>query len=164
MGSGLTDFGSNPKGVANNLFVFFIYKLIKKCMNNMLNKVQLEKTDTCLTYVLKRLGEEPNLCTYENFHEYFNQHVFSRLKDSIKIGDILLWDKDVKWEWLPWSIDEKGVRWKNVAVKFHFGIYEGEGTFSDTTRLVRIPHPSIRLRSIKDVKRNPDWILRKMEG
>lgn len=123
-----------------------------------LQKVVLEKTDTCLTYALKRVGIDHNLCTYETFHDHFDQYVFK--KRTLKKGDILLWDKDVKWEWIPWKITEEGViSWKHVPVGFHFAIYEGDGYFSDCTRLVRPPHPSLRFREIKDLKRNPDWVL-----
>jgi hypothetical protein len=125
-----------------------------------LEKVTLSKTDTCLTYVLKRMGHDPNFCTYETYHEYFNQFPFSRKVNSIKVGDILLWDKDVKWDWLPWQIDDKGIEWKSIPVGFHFGIYEGDDYFTDCTRLVRTPHPSLRFRKLKDLKKNPDWILR----
>lgn len=124
-------------------------------------KVTLEKTDTCLTYVLKRMNCPGDFCTYDNYHEYFNQYSYSRKRGSLKVGDILLWDKDTKWEWLPWSIDDDGkIEWKNVPTGFHFGIYEGEGCFSDCTRLVRTPHPSLRFRKVKHLKKNPDWILR----
>jgi hypothetical protein len=123
-----------------------------------LHGVTLTKTETCLTYVLKRLGLDPNFCTYESFHDHFDQYTFKRRK--LQIGDILLWDKDVKWEWLAWKISDDGnVSWKNVPVGFHFGIYEGDGCFTDCTRLVRMPHPSLRRREIKDLKKNPDSIL-----
>lgn len=125
-----------------------------------LKKVTLEKTDTCFTYVLKRMGKPFDMCTYETFHEHFSQYPFRRKIESIKIGDIFLWDKDIEYVWLPWQIDERGVEFKSVAVGFHFGIYEGDGYFSDCTRLVRTPHPSLRFRKLTDLKKNPDWILR----
>jgi hypothetical protein len=124
-----------------------------------LQKVTLEKSDTCLTYVLKRLGLESNLCSYENLHKNFEQVIFKGRK--LKTGDILLWDKTIEWEWLPWKIDDGGIiSWKSVPVGFHFGIVEDDTSkFSDCTRLVRPPHPTIRLREIKDLRNNPDWIL-----
>jgi hypothetical protein len=125
-----------------------------------LKKVTLEKTDTCLTYVLKRMGQNFDLCTYDTFHENFNQYSFRRKINSIKVGDILLWDKDIEYVWLPWQIDERGIEHKAVPVGFHFGIYEGDGYFSDCTRLMRAPHPSLRFRKLTDLKKNPDWILR----
>lgn len=130
-------------------------------MSNELKPVRLSKTDTCLTYVLKRSGLNPDFCSYDTFHEYFNQHTFSRFQKKLKIGDILLWDKTSKWEWLPWSINENGIiEWKNVPVSFHFAIYEGDGKFSDCTRLVTPPHPTLRMRSMIDLQKNPDYVLR----
>ena len=127
----------------------------------ILQPVRLSKTDTCLTYILKRLGLNENYCTYETFHEHFNQFTFSRFQKKLKIGDILLWDKSSNWEWLPWSINGGGtIEWKNIPVGFHFAIYEGEGLFSDCSRLITPPHPTLRIRKIMDLQKNPDFVLR----
>lgn len=128
-------------------------------MSVQLQKVGLVKTETCLTYVLKRLGLPEDMCTFENYSDYFDQYHFSRVK-KLKRGDIILWDKDTTWKWLPWVIDENGVRWKNVPVHFHFGIMEDSDSFTDCTRLVQPPHPSLRYRKIADLQRRPDWVLR----
>ena len=129
-------------------------------MTKELKPVRLTKTETCLTYVLKRIGLEPHFCTYETFHEHFNQFTFSRYQKKLKIGDVLLWDKTSKWEWLPWSINGNGIiEWKSVPVNFHFAIVEGDGKFSDCTRLVAPPHPTLRLRQMKDLQKNPDFVL-----
>ena len=81
--------------------------------------------------------------------------------DKLKVGDVLLWDKTSTWEWLPWSINGNGIiEWKNVPVSFHFAIYEGSGKFSDCTRLVTPPHPTLRLRTMTDLQKNPDFVLR----
>jgi len=126
-----------------------------------LKPVRLTKTETCLTYVLRRMGLEPDFCTYETFHEHFNQFTFSRYQKKIKVGDILLWDKTSTWEWLPWTINDNGIiEWKNIPVGFHFAIYEGDGMFSDCTRLVTPPHPTLRLRTMTDLQKNPDFVLR----
>jgi hypothetical protein len=125
-----------------------------------LNQVILDKTDTCLTYVLKRKGLNPKLCTYETFHEYFNQYPYSRYKKKMKIGDVVLWDKNIKWEWLPWSINnDTEITWKNIPVGFHFAIYEGDEMFTDCSRTIVPPHPTLRLRKIKELQKNPDWVL-----
>ena len=49
-----------------------------------IHKVNLSKTDTCLTYVLKRIGLDTNLCTYENFNEFFHNHSRMNYLKSIK--------------------------------------------------------------------------------
>lgn len=123
--------------------------------------ITLNKTETCLTYVLRRLGVNGDACTYETFHEHFDQYTFSRHQKNIKVGDVLMWDKTASWEWLPWSINGGGiVEWKNIPIGFHFAIYEGNDKFSDCTRLVTPPHPTLRLRLMKDLQKNPDFILK----
>lgn len=125
-----------------------------------MKEVRLKKTDTCLTYVLRRLGLDPNLCTYQTYHEHFDVYKFTRSKNKLKKGDIFLWDKDKEFDWLPWSIDKGGkILWKQIPIKFHFAIYEGDGVFSDCTRWVRPPHPTIRIRELRDIHKNPDWVL-----
>ena len=126
-----------------------------------LKAVRLTKTDTCLTYILKRLGLGENYCTYETYHEFFNQYNFYKVYKKLEKGDVFLWDKGMTWKWLAWAIDEAGtVEWKNIPVEFHFGIYEGNGQFSDCTRLVTPPHPTLRFRKIIDLQKNPDYVLR----
>ena len=70
----------------------------------ILKDVTLSKTDTCLTFVLKRLGLPKDLCTYLTFHEHFHQYPFVRYKDKLQIGDLIMWDKDIKWESMAVSI------------------------------------------------------------
>ena len=89
--------------------------------------VNLEKTDTCLTYALKRAGLSPDLCSYDTMHEHFNLQAWSRYKNKLKVGDIVLWE----------------------------GIY----MFSDCSRTVVPPHSYHRLGNMKDLHKNPDWVL-----
>lgn len=127
-----------------------------------LQKVTLDKTDTCLTYVLKRIGLDSNLCTYENFNEYFHQITWRSKKKNLSVGAILLWDKDVKWKWMPTHISKEGqIKSKLIPTGFHYAVYEGDNLISDCTRLHSIapPSPTIRMRELTDVKSNPDWIL-----
>jgi hypothetical protein len=125
-----------------------------------LKDVTLSKNDTCLTYVLKRLGLSKDFCSYITFHEHFHQYPYSRYKDKLEVGDLLLWDKDVKWEWMPITIKNGNIMWDNVPRAFHFGIHEGNGIFTDCTRLVIPPHPTLRMRTITSLQKTPDWILR----
>ena len=61
----------------------------------------------------------------------------------------------------PWTINDNGIiEWKNIPVGFHFAIYEGDGMFSDCTRLVKPPHPTLRIRTMTDLQKNPDFVLR----
>jgi hypothetical protein len=127
-----------------------------------IHKVNLSKTDTCLTYVLKRIGLDPNLCTYEDFNEFFHQITWKSKKKELQIGNILLWDNEVKWKWIPTSISKDGqIKSKLTPTGFHFAVYEGDNLISDCTRLHSIspPSPSLRIRDLNEIKSNPDWIL-----
>jgi hypothetical protein len=128
--------------------------------NIQLFDLSLNKGDTCLTYVLKRLGLEEDLCSYETLHDHFDQFQFSRYKKKLSVGDILLWDRDIKWEWMPWIIKDKNIIWKNIPLGVHFGIMEDDDLFSDCTRLIKPPHPSLRIRRLNEVHKNPDWVLK----
>lgn len=125
-----------------------------------LKDVTLTKSDTCLTFVLKRLGQPKDLCSYITFHEHFQQYSFVRYKDKLEVGDLLLWDKDIKWESMAVTIKDGSIIWDNVPRGFHFAIYEGNGMFTDCTRLVVPPHPTLRMRDITSLQKSPDWILR----
>jgi len=127
-----------------------------------IHKVVLDKTDTCLTYALKRIGLDPHLCTYENFNEYFHQMPWKSKKKDLLLGSLLLWDKEIKWKWMPVSISKDGlIKSKSIPTGFHFAVYEGNNLISDCTRLHSIspPSPTIRMRDMVDFKSNPDWIL-----
>jgi hypothetical protein len=127
-----------------------------------IQKVTLNKTDTCLTYSLKRIGLDPHLCTYENFNEFFHQIPWKAKRKELVKGCILLWDKDVTWKWMPVSISKDCIiKSKSIPTGFHFAVYEGDNIISDCNRLQSIapPSPSLRIRELSDVKKNPDWIL-----
>lgn len=125
-----------------------------------LKDVTLTKTDTCLTFVLKRLGLQKDLCSYITFHEYFQQYPYVRHKNKLQVGDLLMWDKDISWEWMAITIKDSTITWENVPKGFHFAIYEGNGMFTDCTRLVIPPHPTLRMRDIASLQKTPDWVLR----
>ena len=103
---------------------------------------------------------DENLCSYETLHDHFDQFQYSRYKKKLSVGDILLWDRDIKWEWMPWSIKDKNITWKNIPLGVHFGIMEDDETFSDCTRLIHPPHPTLRIRKLNEVHKNPDWVLK----
>jgi hypothetical protein len=127
-----------------------------------LHKVTLEKTDTCLTYALKRIGLKPDLCVYESINEHFHQIPWKARKKELTIGTILLWDTNLKWRWLPVSITKDGhIKNKLIHTGVHFAVYEGDGLISDCTRLhsPSPPSPSLRLRELSDMKSTPDWLL-----
>ena len=127
-------------------------------MKTELRNLQITKNDTCLTYVLKRLGYDFDFCNFMMLREKFD---FMHYYDwSLSTGDILFWDKKLEFDWMPTEIISGSLVWHKIPVKFHFGIYEGSGMFSDCTRLAHNPHPSLRMRNINTLDEQPDWILR----
>lgn len=127
-----------------------------------IQKVTIDKTDTCLTYALKRIGLDPKLCNYENFNEFFHQLPWKSKRKDLTPGTLLLWDKNIKWKWMPVSITKDGIiKSKSIPTEFHFAVYEGDNLVSDCTRLHSNTStcPNIRMRELSDFKNNPDWIL-----
>lgn len=126
-------------------------------------EVNIKKTDTCLTYVLRRIGADKLIdkITYDNLHEHFDFKSFERSsQEKLKLGQIFLWDRTMELVDLPWSIDQNGtILWHKVGVGYHFAVYEGNDMFSDCSRLERNPHPSLRMRRFSDLKKMPDHIL-----
>jgi hypothetical protein len=133
-------------------------------MNNeekkVLQDVHISKNDTCLTYVLKRLGLPTDFCTYITLHDKFSYYPFTAFEKKLQVGDVLIWDKDVEWDWMPTKIIGSKLIWENIPVKFHSAIFEGDNTFTDCTRLIHTPHPSLRMRMLSSIQKKPDWVLR----
>lgn len=125
-----------------------------------LRNVSLEKTDTCITYCLKRLGYVEHNLSYQTMKDHFDYKLF-RDYGKLNVGDILLWDKNIHWEWIPWQITELGIVNKHIPIGFHFAIFEGSGLISDVTRRTGTPphFPFLRMRNATDIKRTPDWVL-----
>jgi len=132
-----------------------------------LNKVILLKTDTCLTYALRRIGKDElvNKVNYENVHDYFESFQFTdRKRLNLKVCDILLWQRDAKYIDMPWEISIDGkILWHRKIMGSHVAVYEGDGIISDNTRLINPPHPSIRVRKLEQLNKMPDYILRFVE-
>lgn len=129
-----------------------------------LHKVILFKTDTCLTYALRRIGklELVNEVNYENIHDHFLSFQFTeKLKNKLQVGDMLLWQRDVKYVDMPWEIDIEGkILWHRKITGSHVAVYEGNGIISDNTRLIYPPHPNLRVRKLEQLNKMPDYVLR----
>jgi hypothetical protein len=129
-----------------------------------LHKVILLKTDTCLTYSLRRIGKSEliNNVNYENIHDYFISFQFTeKMKNNLNVGDLLLWQRDAKYIDMPWEIDIDGrILWHRKIVGSHVAVYEGTGIISDNTRLINPPHPNIRVRKLEQLNKMPDYVLR----
>jgi hypothetical protein len=128
----------------------------------MLQGVILHKTDTCLTYVLRRLGKCDLIetITYDNIHDYFDLLPFTK-KRKLEIGDILLWQRDSTMVDMPWEIEKSGkIIWHRKIIGSHVAIYEGDNMISDTTRFLTPPHPNLRLRKLEQLYKIPDYVLK----
>ena len=95
--------------------------------------VRAEKTDSCLSYALKRIGLK--LDNYPTHPELISGEMFEVLKffgTPVEQGDILLWDKDVEENAFPLYITENGmVITKKIWRKFHVAVAEGHALYSD---------------------------------
>lgn len=124
--------------------------------------VKLYKTDTCLTYALRRIGKEElvNQCNYESIHDYFESTIFTS-KKKLQIGDVLYWSRDSIFRDLPWEINQDGkILWHRKIIGSHVAVYEGDDMISDNTRSVQPPHPTLRVRKLSQLNKMPDYILK----
>jgi len=127
----------------------------------MIKSVVLDKTDTCLTYALKRID-----CfdVYPiDYDKLTNGQIFEVLsydKTILIKGDILLWDKwDVRS--VPTATEitkERVILYHTIFQGFHCGIYEDKDLVSDCSQEQFYPY--LRLRVLSEMKK-PDKILRK---
>lgn len=129
-----------------------------------MDSVAVQKTDTCLTYVLKRIGLF-NLypLTYPDLvsGEYFK--VIKFLSERCRIGDLLLWDDNASEVAFPLEITGEGkVLTKKEWRKFHLGVVETNEIYSDfdgtEIKLVRLeskdfPYPTRILRPNKEMQK-----------
>lgn len=127
----------------------------------MLHPVVIDKTDTCLTYVLKRKGLSKNCCTYETVEKIFNIKEYS--EKDLRKGDIVLWDFNTELIDIVIEITKDGILKKYpVSIRVHFAIYEGDGKISHVVRnTLNKPLPELVIDDLKrESKRMPDSILR----
>lgn len=124
-------------------------------------EVTINKTDTCLTYVLKRLGSSPFIWSYENIDKAFDIKPFSTIKE-LELGDVVLWDENAHQVEMATHIDRDGnLTLTNVWARVHFAIYEGNGMVSDCSRRDNISSlPRLRMQHLNEVERMPDRVLR----
>ena len=123
-----------------------------------LKPVELLKNDTCITYALKRIGQEQlypidydDLLNGETFISFpFNE-------EKLEVGDLLITESNVRNTLRPMVINEhKQIVHKRVWSGWHVFVFEGEGLVSEVSR----PdfYPEIALMKISDIK--PSKIVR----
>lgn len=121
--------------------------------------VILNKSDTCLTYALKRIGADgllpldyPEMMSGEHFQ------IFRYAQDRAQVADILVWDADMSRFAMANEISADGRLVYNLVVQgVHYAVCEEEGLISDCAR--NDFYPYIQIRRLAEVK--PDWMLRR---
>lgn len=129
-------------------------------------RVKLTKNDTCLTYVLKRIGAYNNEKNYtlDLYDEYFDTKIFDDI-NNLKIGDIIMWTAKEHMEQYPFEILENGmIITHNVLRGRHCAIIENiiddsNIFYSDCTRInSEVGIPQINIKNLFD-SRTPDYVL-----
>lgn len=120
------------------LLVFVLYLLIFVDINKhmKLQRVEIQKRDTCYTYALKRVGHYNKYCDLDS-PEFINKVERLPIPKDLQIGDIL-----VSYNHRPQFCSESNSRviteegkllFKTIVYSTHFYVYEGEGVLSDLT-------------------------------
>ena len=126
-----------------------------------MNKVILNKMDTCLSYVLKRIGcFELYPFDYDKLVDGEWFEIFAYKKENLEIGDVSLWDEfnGVKRALMSTEITEDGkLIFNKVYQGFHCAVYEGDGLYSDCSQDGFYPY--LRVHRIDKIR--ADKILRK---
>lgn len=127
-----------------------------------LKSIRLQKTDTCLSYALRRIGAERLLpIDYGGMVSGTYFEVFGWGIIGPEIGDVILWDRDLTKSLLPIVIDGGGrIVHSHIQTGLHYAVYEGDDVISDCVR--DNDYPIIRLRLLSDTR--PDRILRRRGG
>jgi hypothetical protein len=126
----------------------------------MIKAVVISKTESCLSYALKRIGADDLLpIDYDRMvsGEHFHVLRWSETAD-MQAGDLVLWNRDLARSLLPIEITTAGtIVHGYLPTGLHYAVYEGDGILSDSTR--DGDYPVVRLRKLADCR--PDWILRR---
>ena len=127
-----------------------------------LNRVMLDKRDTCLTYAFKRAGIKTSVEWAIDLDKEFDLVPYNSVK--VKKGDVVLWNYTRHDVTVGWEIDEEGrVVQHEVTVGIHLGVVEDSKVtlVSDVTRKMGDSYlPQIRVRKLDEV-RSPDYVLKR---
>lgn len=135
----------------------------------MLKGVVVKRHDTCLTYVLKRVGVWDKFPLYESSNI---QSIFKIISvgenTELRKGMIVGWYNNIKAENVYCEITIRGLlEQRLIDYKHHFGVVESDCTISDLTRKDNYRYPRLRIREIIDdtqhscehFVRRPDFYL-----
>lgn len=130
------------------------------------NPVKINKTETCLTYVFKRVGKYDPLVNYtlDLYDEYFDSKIFED-NSHLKVGDVIMWTGQDRYENYPFEILENGVIiTHNVLRGRHCAIIEQiidktQILYSECSRRNSdVGIPQLNMKNLLDV-RTPDYVL-----
>ncbi len=127
----------------------------------MISDVIMDKSFTCLTYALSRVGR---IDIYPiDYNEMVSGKFFEVIKyskEKLKIADIVVWSKDLKREFLPTRIIQNKIISSKVIKWVHYAVYEGSSLFTDCGKTHEGSYPYIKRYHISEVKK-ASYILRK---
>lgn len=130
------------------------------------SSVKIAKSDTCLTYVLKRIDKyyQSNIYSLENYTDYFEREKINDKSELIE-GDIILWNEKLYYQEFPMEITESGMIISHpVQRNIHVGIVEriedDKILFSECSR-TKVENGGIPILSYRDLNeiRIPDYKL-----
>ena len=127
-----------------------------------LQAIKIKNTETCVTYAVQRIGLSEIAFDYHSIMNSGDFHIRDYVESDLRVGDILLWNKNSEAVFLPNYIDGKGVIISTkVRTRIHMGVYEGDNKFSDCVRS-DTPNklPKLQMRLLFTMERKPDKVLR----
>ena len=128
--------------------------------------VKINKSDTCLTYVLKRIGKfiQSEIYSLENYTDYFEREKIGD-KSELMIGDIILWNEKLYYQDFPIEITESGIILshpvqRNIHVAIIERIEDDKILFSECTR-TKMENGGVSILTYRDLNtiRIPDFKL-----
>ena len=135
-------------------------------LNEKLKHVKLKKTDTCVSYALRRIGmEEKRITDYNSFisSDKFKISDFCGTEE-LEISDLLMWDIEIETGWVCNEILSDGpILLSNKEMFFyHFGVVEGlhhdKCLFSDV--FFGDNSPEIRIRDLFVLEKLPNKVAK----
>ena len=125
-----------------------------------MNRVVIDRKETCLSYALKRTGVVTPAKFVTELSDYFVLLPFT--VENAKRGSLVVWNDKAHTISAGYEITEDGMIINHeVLIDYHVGVIEDEDItlVSDCTRKI-LPNavPCIRVRSFNEV-RYPDFIL-----
>jgi hypothetical protein len=125
-----------------------------------MNRVVINRKETCLSYAFKRTGTKSSVEFVTELNEQFVLLPFS--VENAKRGSLVVWNDKAHTISAGYEITEEGMIINHeVLIDYHVGVIEDDAItlVSDCTRKI-LPNavPCIRVRSFNEV-RYPDFIL-----